>query len=160
MHGRRFATVASLLVLLFVAGWWGLSHRSAEAPSSELGAAPNASLSISNPYDQLVDPSQSRKPGETILLTGAGQGTRAFSLDKLSQDASHLILRWACSGAGTWQEYLDGVLYSAGPCASDTLATADLPILAAHLHPKMMLIAAPSDMYWRISVAQLGGGFG
>lgn len=157
---NRSRTVAiaggALLIVALVLAAAGWSLRSTHSASDDALAAPNTTAAMTvSPYQLLSDPSQYRKPNETILGGGAGAGTNQFSLAKLSPSATHLILRWDCSGAGTWQEYLDGVLYSSSACARNTLGTADLPLRQPH--PKLMRIQAPSGMYWKVSITEIAG---
>jgi len=109
-----------------------------------------------SPYLLLADPGVAvKKPGEAPLGGGAGKGPSSFSLAELAPNASHLIVRWDCDGSGTFAYYLDGVMYSSSGCKTNVVDAADLPLKAAKLHPTMLTIKAPTDVYWKISISQV-----
>lgn len=132
------------------------SHHSATKADDKATAGPSVAVSTS-PYQLLSDPSGLIKNGEAPLGGGAGKGDSKFSLVKLPADASHLIVRWDCDGTGVFEYYLDGVLYSSSPCATNVVATADLPLKKAKIHPKVLTIKAPADVYWKIAITQVSG---
>lgn len=143
-------------LLLILAGAIVLSGCMGQHRSNDVAARPTAAPTTISPYALLDDPSSYAKIDEMPLAGGMGQRDKQFTLAKLGASATHLIVRWTCSGSGTFQYLLDGVVYSSSPCARDVVYSANLP-LKGMKHPRLLTLQAPAGIYWRISITQLGG---
>lgn len=108
-----------------------------------------------SPYQLLQDPNAQRKRSETPSPAAQEKAIAASpSPDYPSAPPTSLSGGHAMAPASSSND-LDGVLYSSSPCATDVVATADLP-LSAKLHPRVLTIKAPAGVRWKLAFTYSG----
>lgn len=120
-------------------------------------AVKSAPATIS-PYRLMRDPTSQNRLSDVPLAGGPGKGRVEFPLRMLPPEATHLITRWVCNGKGVLKVIIDGVMWAESPCANNMIASGDLPLLKiTDRHPKLLVIDAPADTYWKVTIVEQGG---